>query len=218
MAWFPAPDARIFCAAVNYAAHREEMGRGETGPHPMLFLRTPRSLVRAGEGIVRPNNSERLDYEGELALVIGTAGRHIPRERALAHVAGWTPFLDGSVRDWQRHTGQFTPGKNFDRSGSIGPELVPAEKFGDYRAHALSTRVNGVTVQHTPVDLMLHDAETLIAYVSAFTELQPGDVIATGTCGGVGEKRQPQLWLRPGDVVEVEVSGMPVLRNPVVAE
>ncbi len=218
MAWFPAPDARIFCAAVNYAAHREEMGRGETGPHPMLFLRTPRSLVRAGEGIVRPNNSERLDYEGELALVIGTAGRHIPRERALAHVAGWTPFLDGSVRDWQRHTGQFTPGKNFDRSGSIGPELVPAEKFGDYRAHALSTRVNGMTVQHTPVDLMLHDAETLIAYVSAFTELQPGDVIATGTCGGVGEKRQPQLWLRPGDVVEVEVSGMPVLRNPVVAE
>lgn len=218
MTWFPQRHARIFCAAVNYAAHRDEMGRGESGPHPMLFLRTPQSLVRAGEPILRPSNSDCLDYEGELALVIGTAGRHIPREAALSHVAGWTPFLDGSVRDWQRHTAQFTPGKNFDRSGSIGPELVPAEAFGDYRAHELTTRVNGEVVQHTPISLMLFDAEALIAYVSAFTELMPGDIIATGTCGGVGEKRVPPRWLAPGDVVEVEISGMPVLRNPVEAE
>lgn len=218
MSWFPKPDARIFCAAVNYAAHRDEMGRGESGPHPMLFLRTPQSLVRAGEPIVKPRNSDRLDFEGELAAVIGKAGRHVPRERALSLVSGWTPFLDGSVRDWQRHTAQFTPGKNFDASGSIGPVLVPAETFGDYRDHSLSTRVNGETVQHTEISLMLHDVETLIAYISAFTELRPGDVIATGTCGGVGEKRQPPLWLKAGDLVEVEISGIPLLSNPVIDE
>ncbi|MFQ3595097.1 MAG: fumarylacetoacetate hydrolase family protein [Sphingomonadaceae bacterium] len=218
MSWFPEADARIFCAAVNYAAHRDEMGRGETGPHPMLFLRTPHSLVRAGEGIVKPAASDCLDYEGELALVIGKPGRRIPRADALAHIAGWTCFMDGSVRDWQRHTAQFTPGKNFDRSGSIGPELVPAAAFGDWRTHTLATRVNGEVVQHTQTALMIHDVETLIAYVSSFTELRPGDVIATGTCGGVGEKRKPPLYLFPGDVVEVEVSGLPVLSNPVIAE
>ena len=218
MSWFPKPEARIFCAAVNYAAHREEMVRGERGHNTMLLLLTHFSLVRAGDPLLLPPESVRFDYEGELALVIGKPGRRIPREAALSHVAGWTPFLDGSIRDWQRHTAQFTPGKNFDASGSIGPELIPADVFGDYRARTLSTRVNGETVQHTPIDLMLHDVETLIAYISAFTELQPGDIIATGTCGGVGEKRTPPLWLQPGDVVEVEISGLAVLRNPVVAE
>ncbi|PZU50679.1 MAG: 5-carboxymethyl-2-hydroxymuconate isomerase [Sphingomonas sp.] len=218
MSWFPKPEARIFCAAVNYAAHREEMGRGESGPNPMLFLRTPFSLVRAGESLLLPPESVRFDYEGELALVIGKPGRRIAREAALSHVAGWTPFLDGSIRDWQRHTAQFTPGKNFDSSGAIGPELVPAEAFGDYKAHELTTRVNGEVLQHTPISLMLFDAETLIHYISTFTELREGDVIATGTCGGVGEKRDPQRWLKPGDVVEVEVSGIPILSNPVAAE
>lgn len=218
MSWFPKPEARIFCAAVNYAAHLEEMGRGETNAHPMLFMRTPRSLVSAGQGIVKPANSDSLDYEGELAVVIGKPGRHIPREQALAHVEGWTPFLDGSVRDWQRHTAQFTAGKNFDRSGAIGPELTPAAAFGDYRSHELTTRVNGAVVQHTPISLMLFDVETLISYISGFTELQPGDIIATGTCAGVGEKRKPPLYLFPGDIVEVDVSGLPLLRCPVVAE
>jgi 2-keto-4-pentenoate hydratase/2-oxohepta-3-ene-1,7-dioic acid hydratase in catechol pathway len=194
------------------------MGRGEADAHPMLFLRTPASLVRAGEGIVKPAGSDCLDYEGELALVIGKGGRHIAREAALAHVGGWTCFMDGSVRDWQRHTAQFTPGKNFDRSGSIGPEPVAPEIFGDWRAHRLTTRVNGVVVQETDTALMLFDVETLIAYISAFTELRPGDVIATGTCAGVGEKRTPPLYLFPGDVVDVEVSGLPLLRNPVIAE
>ncbi|MBS3961791.1 MAG: fumarylacetoacetate hydrolase family protein [Sandarakinorhabdus sp.] len=218
MTWFPRDSARIFCAAVNYAAHRAEMGRGESAGYPMLFLRTARSLVPAGEPIVKPAASGCLDYEGELALVIGKAGRHIGRADALAHVGGWVPFLDGSVRDWQRHTAQFTPGKNFDRSGSIGAELMSPEAFGDYRGHDLTTRVNGEMVQHTPIALMLFDAETLISYVSGFTELRPGDVIATGTCGGVGEKRVPPLYLFPGDIVEVEISGMPILRNGVVAE
>lgn len=184
----------------------------------MLFLRTPQSLAPAGEPIVKPRNSDCFDFEGELALVIGTAGRHVPRNRALSLVAAWVPFMDGSVRDWQRHTAQFTPGKNFDRSGSIGDQPVPAEQFGDYRAHDLTTRVNGTVVQHTAIALMLHDVETLISYISSFTELRPGDIIATGTCGGVGEKRQPPLYLFPGDVVEVEVSGLPVLRSGVVAE
>jgi len=217
MTFFPAPHARIFCAAVNYAAHRAEMGRGETGPHPMLFLRTPRSLVPAGAPLLKPAGSDCLDYEGELALVIGRPGRHIARADALAHVAGWTCFMDGSVRDWQRHTAQFTPGKNFDSSGSIGPELVPADAFGPWRGRRLETRVNGRVVQETETDLMLFDVETLIGYISGFTELQRGDIIATGTCGGVGEKRTPPLYLFPGDVVEVEISGLPVLRNPVAA-
>lgn len=218
MSWFPEPQARIFCAAVNYAAHREEMGRGETGPHPMLFLRTPRSLVRAGEPLVRPRVSHCLDFEGELALVIGTPGRHIPPERALAHVAGWTAFMDGSVRDWQRHNSQFTPGKNFDHSGSIGPDLMPADAFGEWRGRRLVTRVNGIIVQETDTALMLFDPERLIAYTSSFTELQPGDVIATGTCAGVGEKRVPPLWLKPGDRVEVAIDGLPTLVNPVIDE
>lgn len=217
MTWFPEPQARIFCAAVNYAAHRDEMGRGEANAHPMLFLRTPQSLVPAGQPVLKPANSQSLDYEGELALVVGTAGRHIPRDRALAHVGGWTPFLDGSVRDWQRHTAQFTPGKNFDASGSIGDALASPDMFGDYRAHDLTTRVNGEVVQHTAISLMLFDVETLIGYISAFTELRPGDIIATGTCGGVGEKRVPPLYLTPGDVVEVEISGLPVLRSPIAA-
>ncbi|MFN7175884.1 MAG: fumarylacetoacetate hydrolase family protein, partial [Thermaurantiacus sp.] len=160
----------------------------------------------------------RLDFEGELALVIGAPGRHIPRDRALRHVAGWTGFMDGSVRDWQRHNSQFTPGKNFDASGSIGPELVPPDTFGDWRTKRLVTRVNGTVVQETETALMLFDVETLIAYASSFTELQPGDVIATGTCAGVGEKRTPPLWLQPGDTVSVEISGLPPLVNPVVDE
>lgn len=217
MSWFPQPDARIFCAAVNYAAHRDEMGYAE-GARPMLFLRTPRSLVRAGEGVVKPAGSDCLDYEGELAVVIGRAGRHIAPARALEHVAGYTAFMDGSVRDWQRHNQQFTPGKNFDASGSIGPELVSPADFGDYRAHRLTTRVNGAVVQETDIDLMIFGIETLIAYISGFTELQPGDVIATGTCGGVGMKREPPLYLFPGDTVEVDISGLPLLRNPVIAE
>ena len=218
MSWFPKRDARIFCAAVNYAAHRDEMGRNENNANPMLFLRTAQSLVPGGEAIVKPRNSDCFDFEGELALMIGKAGRHVARADALGLIESWMPFMDGSVRDWQRHTAQFTAGKNFDRSGSIGDQPVPAAVFGDYRDHDLTTRVNGEVVQHTPIALMLHDVETLIAYISGFTELRPGDIIATGTCGGVGEKRNPPLFLFPGDVVEVEVSGLPLLRSAVIAE
>lgn len=218
MTWFPDPAARIFCAAVNYAAHRDEMGRGETGPHPMIFLRTPYSLVPAGAPLIAPRESRRFDFEGELACVISIPGRRIGRDSALQHIGGWTAFMDGSIRDWQRHTGQFTPGKNFDATGSIGPALVSPADFGDYRRHRLETRLNGEIVQATDIALMLHDVETLISYISSFTTLRAGDIIATGTCGGVGEKRDPQLWMRPGDTIEVAISGLPLLRNPIEAE
>lgn len=218
MTWFPAADARIFCAAVNYAAHREEMARGETGPHPMLFLRTPWSLVPAGAPILLPPESARLDFEGELACIIGTPGRRIDRRQALSHIAAWVPFMDGSVRDWQRHTAQFTPGKNFDGSGSIGDAPVPAADFGDYRRQRMEVRLNGAIVQATDIALMLHDVETLIAYISSFTALRAGDIIATGTCGGVGEKRDPPLFMQPGDRIEVVISGLPTLANPIASE
>ena len=211
------PLRRIFCAAVNYVDHREEMGRAAT-EKPMLFMRTPQSLVHHGEPLQLPAESAEFDFEGELALIIGTAGRRIPRELALDHVLGWTCFMDGTLRDWQRHTGQFTPGKNFDRSGSIGPYLVTREELGDYKAHTLVTRLNGEEVQRTAVEMMLFDAEALIAYISSFTELRPGDIIATGTCGGVGAKRNPPLFMKPGDRIEVEVTGIGVLSNPVEAE
>jgi 2-keto-4-pentenoate hydratase/2-oxohepta-3-ene-1,7-dioic acid hydratase in catechol pathway len=211
------PLRRIFCAAVNYVDHREEMGRAAT-EKPMIFTRSAQSLVRHGEPLHLPPESSSYDYEGELALIIGTAGRRIARDRALDHVLGWTCFMDGTLRDWQRHTGQFTPGKNFDRSGSYGPVVVSRAEFGDYKAQTLATRLNGEEVQRTPIELMLFDAETLIAYISSFTELRPGDMIATGTCGGVGDKRKPPLYMKPGDRIEVEVSGIGILANEVVPE
>ena len=211
------PLRRIFCAAVNYVDHREEMGRAAT-EKPMLFMRTPQSLVRDGEPLMLPPESTEFDFEGELALIIGRAGRRIGREAALDHVLGWSCFMDGTLRDWQRHTAQFTPGKNFDRSGSIGPHVVTREEFGDYKAQTLVTRLNSQEVQRTAIDLMLFDAEMLIAYISAFTELQPGDVIATGTCGGVGAKRQPPLFMKAGDRIEVEVTGLGLLSNPIEVE
>ena len=213
----PITDGRIFCAAVNYAAHRDEMDRAAVGK-PTLFLRTAASLVGPDEAVEKPATSDRFDFEGELAAVIGTPGRRIARADALAHVAGWSLFMDGSVRDWQRHTSQFTPGKNFDRSGSLGPFVMTADEFGDYRRQTLVTRLNGAEVQRTAIDLMLYDVETLIEYISAFTELRTGDVIATGTCGGVGEKRVPPLFMFQGDTVEVEVSGLGVLANRVSGE
>ena len=213
----PIEDGRIFCAAANYAAHREEMGR-QALDKPMLFLRTATSLVGPDEPVEKPAASGMFDFEGELAAVIGRPGRRITRGQALDHVAGWSCFMDGTARDWQRHTGQFTPGKNFDRSGSMGPWLTTADAFGDYKAQTLVTRLNGAEVQRTSIDLMLYDVEALIEYISAFTELRTGDVIASGTCGGVGEKRVPPLFMFEDDTIEVEGSGLAVLSNRVSGE
>jgi 2-keto-4-pentenoate hydratase/2-oxohepta-3-ene-1,7-dioic acid hydratase in catechol pathway len=204
---------RILCVGVNYRPHIREMGR-EVPDHPVVFTRFPASLVGEDEPVIRPAVSEQFDFEGELALVIGKPAYRVPRSAALDYVAAYCCFMDGSVRDWQRHTSQFTPGKNFDRSGAIG-RPVPASEVRDPASLTLTTRVNGTVMQSGTVADLVFDIPHLVAYCSTFTELRPGDVIATGTPGGVGAARTPPVWLRDGDIVEVEIPGVGVLRNPV---
>ena len=213
----PAPGPRIFCIGVNYHSHRDEMGR-DTSQHPTVFVRFPSSIVGHDIPMLRPRASDRYDYEGELAVVIGRAGRRISRERALEHVAGYSCFNDGSVRDYQRHTTQFTAGKNFDRSGSMGPWLVSADEIADPSQLTLTTRLNGEVMQHSTTDLLIFDVPALIAYLSEFTELQPGDIIATGTPGGVGVARDPAVFMKPGDTIEVEITGIGTLGNVIAQE
>jgi 2-keto-4-pentenoate hydratase/2-oxohepta-3-ene-1,7-dioic acid hydratase in catechol pathway len=214
----PIPNSgRIICVGLNYKTHIVETGN--TPPtHPILFPRYPDSLVGDGASIVRPKVSERFDFEGELAVVIGRPGRHIRADRALEHVAGYGCFNDGSVRDFQRHTSQFLPGKNFERSGAFGPWLVTPDEVGDVNALKLTTRLNGEIVQQTGIDDLLFGVEALIAYVSQIWTVRPGDVIATGTTGGVGAARKPPLWMKPGDRVEVEIDKLGTLTNTVIDE
>lgn len=214
----PIPDpSKIICVGLNYRDHVAETGRTET-EKPALFARYPESQVGHGQPIVKPAVSDQFDYEGELAVVIGRGGRHIPASGALAHVAGYSCYNEGSVRDWQRHTSQFLAGKSFAQSGSFGPWLVTADEIPDPSRLTLETRVNGQVVQHTTTDLMITAVPELIAYISTVLPLAPGDVIVSGTPGGVGARRTPPLWLRPGDIVEVEISTIGVLRNPVATE
>ncbi|RST30649.1 DUF2437 domain-containing protein [Sphingomonas ginkgonis] len=208
---------KILCVGLNYATHVKETGR-EQKDYPAIFTRWADTLVADGEPLVRPPETERFDYEGELAVVIGKGGRRIPAARALDHVAGYSVFQDGSVRDWQRHNIQFTPGKNFPRTGGFGPALVTPDEIGDLAATRIQTRVNGELVQDQPVSDMIWDVPAIIAYCSTFTELEPGDVIATGTPGGVGDKREPPLYLRDGDMVEVSAGAVGALRNRVIDE
>ena len=208
---------RIICIGLNYKTHIAETGN-DAPAYPILFPRYPDSLVADGAPIIRPKLSERFDFEGELAVVIGKPGRHISAERALDHVAGYACFNDGSVRDYQRHTSQFLPGKNFDRSGSFGPWLVTPDEVGDVSALQLTTRLNGQVVQQTGIDDLLFGVEALISYVSQIWKVRPGDVIATGTTGGVGAARKPPLWMKPGDRVEVEIDRLGTLSNLVEDE
>ncbi|HEU4408433.1 MAG TPA: fumarylacetoacetate hydrolase family protein [Polyangiaceae bacterium] len=212
----PDPE-KIICVGVNYEGHRVETGRDRT-EHPVLFTRFANSQVGHGRPLVRPRVSAQLDYEGELAVVIGRRGRHVARGEALGLVAGYACYNDASVRDWQRHTHQFTPGKNFVGTGAFGPFLVGADEVPDPAALLLTTRVNGAEVQRASTSELIFDVPALIAYCSTFTELAPGDVIVTGTPSGVGHKRTPPLYLKAGDVVEVEIAGVGLLRNPVVDE
>ena len=210
------PDAaRIICVGKNYRDHATEMGGGVSA-NPNLFMRTPQSLVGHRQSIVCPSASQEYDFEGELAVVIGRGGRRISRERALSHVAGYTCFLDGSVRDFQKHS--FTAGKNFDSSGACGPWLIPATEVPDPQTLMLTTRVNGEVMQHASTAEMIHPVAAIIAYISTFTHLEPGDVIATGTPAGVGAARKPPRWLKPGDTVEVEIERIGVLANTVISE
>jgi 2-keto-4-pentenoate hydratase/2-oxohepta-3-ene-1,7-dioic acid hydratase in catechol pathway len=212
----PNPD-KIICVGMNYRDHVAEVGRTVT-EKPSLFARFPGSQVGHLQPMIKPSVSDQFDYEGEVAIVIGKPGRHISEMNALRHILGFACYNEGSIRDWQRHTTQFISGKTFAGTGAFGPWLVTSDEIPDPAKLTLKTRLNGQTVQHTTTNKLITSIPALIAYCSTILPLLPGDVIVTGTPGGVGFKRNPPLFMKPGDVVEVEVSGIGVLRNPVVAE
>ena len=208
------PD-KILCVGINYKAHQEETGRDPTS-HPTIFVRFAAAQIGHQQPMIRPIESDRLDFEGEIALVIGRRGRRIPAAKALEYVAGFSCYNDGSVRDFQRHTTQFTPGKNFAGTGGFGPWLMTPDECGDLGAMELTTRLNGEVMQNATASLLIFGFAEIIAYCSTFIELVPGDVIVTGTPGGVGAARTPPVFMKVGDVIEVEVKPIGVLRNNVV--
>lgn len=210
------PD-KIICVGMNYRDHVAEVGRTVT-EKPSLFARFAGSQVGHLQPMIKPTVSEQFDYEGEVAVVIGKTGRHIAEADAFGHIAGYACYNEGSIRDWQRHTTQFLAGKTFAGTGAFGPWLVTSDEIPDPTELTLETRLNGQVVQNTTTDKLITSIPELIAYCSTILPLLPGDVIVTGTPGGVGLKRNPPLFMKPGDTVEVEVSGIGVLRNPVIAE
>lgn len=212
----PHPE-KILCVGINYLSHVRETGREVPG-RPMIFTRFADSQTAHLGPIVRPHVSDHLDFEGELAVVIGKRARYVRASEAFDFVAGYACYNDGSVRDWQRHTSQFVAGKNFPATGGFGPWLVTKDEVGDPSTLSLTTRLNGTVVQAATTDDLIFDVPALIEYCSAFTELHPGDVIITGTTGGVGAFREPPMWMKPGDVVEVEISRIGTLRNVVTDE
>jgi 2-keto-4-pentenoate hydratase/2-oxohepta-3-ene-1,7-dioic acid hydratase in catechol pathway len=211
------PDpSKILCVGLNYHEHREETNNPVVG-HPTLFVRFANSLSADGVPIVHPPETDKLDFEAELAVIIGRAGRRIAREDAFDHVAGYACANDVSVRDWQRHTNQMTPGKNWPTTGPIGPWMVTRDEIGDDLAPLrIACRLNGKTMQDARLGDMIFDIPHLIEYISTFTELVPGDVIFTGTPGGVGSRREPPIYMHPGDIVEIEIEKVGLLTNPVV--
>jgi len=210
----PQPN-KILCAGVNYRAHAAEVSR-ELPKQPSMFIRFTDTLVGHGGDMIRPKLSDNFDYEGELALVIGKAGRHIPPERALDHVAGYTIFVDGSVRDYQKFS--VTSGKNWPGTGPLGPWLVTTDEIPDPGTLVLTTRLNGQQVQHSGTDKLIYSIPQIISFCSDFTALSAGDIIATGTPEGVGHGRKPPLWMKPGDTLEVEITGIGILRAQIVDE
>jgi 2-keto-4-pentenoate hydratase/2-oxohepta-3-ene-1,7-dioic acid hydratase in catechol pathway len=209
--------SKVICVGINYVAHAAEAGR-TVGDHPVIFQRYAESLIGHGQPLLRPQVSEQFDFEGEIAVVIGKGGDHIAPEDALDHVAGYTLFNDASVRDWQFHTHQYGMGKNFRSSGALGPSLVTADEVPDPRELSLQTFVNGEKMQEGCLDQLAFDIPTIISYVSQALSWRPGDVIATGTPSGIGFKRTPPVFLRDGDVVEVQAPGLGTLSNPVEDE
>jgi 2-keto-4-pentenoate hydratase/2-oxohepta-3-ene-1,7-dioic acid hydratase in catechol pathway len=210
----PNPD-KILCVGLNYASHIGEDGR-ERPVQPSVFSRLHNTLVPPGGDIVRPSASIAFDFEGELAVVIGERCRHVPRAQALSVIAGYTCFLDASVRDFQKHS--VTAGKNFPATAPLGPWMVTADVIPDPQALSLTTRLNGAVVQNDTTDHMIFDVATIIEYLSTVTWLEPGDIIATGTPEGVGLGRKPPLWMKAGDRVEVEISGIGTLNVNVIDE
>ena len=210
------PDPELIaCAGINYRSHASETGR-DIPKQPSMFIRRANTLVGHEGAMVRPNVSTHFDFEGELAVIVGRGGRHITAARALDHVAGYTCFVDGSVRDYQKFS--VTAAKNFPATGPLGPWIVTRDEIPDPTRLTLTTRLNGVEMQHSATDLLIYSIPQIVAFCSDFTDLAPGDVIATGTPEGVGHRRTPPLWMKPGDVLEVEITGIGVLRNRIVDE
>jgi len=210
----PDPE-RVVCVGINYRSHAEETGR-DISPAPSVFLRLADTLIGHGAALVRPKVSDKFDFEGELAVVIGRPGRHVSEADALDYVAGYTCFVDGSVRDYQKFS--VTSGKNFPGTGPLGPWIVTTDEIPDPSRLTLTTRLNGTQVQHSPTDLLIYSIPQIIAFCSDFTALSAGDVIATGTPEGVGHSRKPPLWMKPGDTLEVEITGIGTLRARIVDE
>lgn len=208
---------KIVCAGLNYEEHRAEGNRPKT-PDPALFVRLPESQTGHLRSLVRPAETRQFDYEGEVALVIGRAGRRIPEAAALAHVAGYACYNDGSARDVQLATSQWTAGKNFPATGAFGPWLALVDELPANSVMTLVTRLNGREMQRATTDMMIFPIARLISFISRFTTLEPGDVIVTGTPGGVGLRRDPPVFMEEGDRVEVEVSGVGTLINTVAAD
>ena len=210
------PD-KIICVGLNYDEHVRETKRDKT-EDPALFVRFANSQLGHNQPILVPLESDKLDYEGEIALVIGKAGRRIPEDKAYEYVAGYAPYNDGSIRDLQWATTQWTTGKNFPATGAFGPWIVTCDELPANTKLTLVTRLNGKEMQRATTDMMVHSIPRLIAFISRFTELVPGDVIVTGTPGGVGARKTPPLFMKDGDVCEIEIEGVGVLRNPIKAE
>jgi len=208
--------AKILCIGLNYAKHQAETGRPDVD-HPTIFTRFADSQVGHLQSMIKPDQSVRFDYEAELAVVIGQGGRFISDDDALSHVAGYACYNDGSIRDWQRHTSQFTPGKNFPGTGAFGPYLVTPDEVGDYRKLPIESRLNGEVMQKATLADLIFPIPRLISYISQFTALSSGDVIVTGTPGGVGDRRDPPVYLTPGDVIEVDIGVVGTLVNPIVS-
>lgn len=208
---------KIFCIGHNYEEHRVETKREKTH-HPSVFMRYPESQVGHEQPMLRPRESAMFDYEGEIAVVIGKPGRRIAEADAWSHIAGYSCYNEGSVRDWQWHTTQFGPGKNFFHTGAFGPWLVTADEIEPGETLSLTTRLNDQVMQQTDTSKMIFPIPRLIAYCSTFLPLACGDIFVTGTPGGVGAKRNPPVFLKDGDVVEIEVGKVGVLRNTVAAD
>jgi len=203
---------KIVCVGLNYQDHVVETGRDNT-EQPAIFLRVPESQLGHKQPMRRPRESTHLDYEAEIAVIIGAPGRRITQENAYKHVAGYSCYNDGSVRDWQRHTIQWTAGKNFDATGAFGPWMVTADEIPPGTKMTLSCRLNGQEVQKSDTEHMIFKIPKIIEYVSTWTTLAPGDVLVTGTPGGVGARRTPPLWMKPGDKVEIEIDKVGILEN-----
>jgi 2-keto-4-pentenoate hydratase/2-oxohepta-3-ene-1,7-dioic acid hydratase in catechol pathway len=217
----PRPE-KIVCAVRNYMDHHQEvLAAGlqrELSEQPPIFLRVWRSQVAHGQPIIRPRVSESLDWEGELAVIIGKAGRDIPEDKAYEHVAGYSCYNDASVREWQFHAKQIASGKNFEGTGGFGPFMVTADEIAPGRQLKLEVRLNGETVQSSHTGHMIFSIPRLINYASTIFTLSPGDVIATGTPAGVGWSKKPPRFMKPGDVCEVEIEAVGLLRNPIAAQ